>query len=84
MNLTFLADENISRHLVNLLREQGYHVSWMRERRRGTAFPGSQGSAYVKGSGLHRFLLLAGQSGEAVREGVGDAEFRQDPTSTTI
>jgi len=35
MKIKFLADENISGHLVNLLREQGYHVSWIRERKRG-------------------------------------------------
>jgi hypothetical protein len=35
MKLKFLADENISRHLVNLLREQGDHVFWIREQERG-------------------------------------------------
>ena len=35
MKLKFLADENISRHLVNLLREQGDHVFWIREHERG-------------------------------------------------
>jgi predicted nuclease of predicted toxin-antitoxin system len=37
MNLSFLADENISRYLVTLLREQGYHVSWIRELKKGTS-----------------------------------------------
>ena len=33
----------------------------------------------VKGGRLDGLLLLAGQSGEAVGEGVGDAEFHQFP-----
>ena len=35
MKLNFFADENISRHLVNLLQGEGYHISWIRERKRG-------------------------------------------------
>jgi hypothetical protein len=35
MKLKILADENISRHLVNLVREQGDHVFWIREHERG-------------------------------------------------
>jgi predicted nuclease of predicted toxin-antitoxin system len=33
MKLNFFADENISRHLVNLLQGEGYHISWIRERK---------------------------------------------------
>ena len=38
----------------------------------------------VKGRGLDGLLLLAGQSGEAVGKGVGDAEFHQLTLNTFI
>lgn len=58
MKLKFLADENISRHLVNLLRGQGYHVSWIRERKRGI-------------SDLKNYRLRAGRQGELQVPGAG-------------
>jgi len=35
MSMKLLADENISRYLVNLFRSNGYDVFWIREFKRG-------------------------------------------------
>ncbi len=38
----------------------------------------------IKRGGLDGLLLIAGQTGEAVRESVGDAEFHQSTRNTFI